>query len=361
MLAKLAGFFVALSVASAAASPANQHGTRVIPAQSTYLVEPVEMPARDGITLTGTGYQALIDARVRLLTQAGQFTDQSPVAVTLNGRTLQMVPPRSPTPSAVFETWVEQLPSDYMESITAGFSSVDREPNKITAHRYVRDNFRHVYASYAVTVELLADTGKYRVTYAASPIPADVRLPASEGWKTALPSHFLVPQILGDGETMALQLYTDPNNGQTLVEYLHVGKSSAITLRKEAAHDSYADDAQFVLAAPRLKANGAAREPGLLPETLSGPILWVYVPGYGRYVLSFLPHQEQGFERAGEVSANALNFAVEGNLFRIECAGRISGVGSGAYNVYALHDPRWEPADPADRARFMLGSAPGVE
>ena len=361
MLVKLAGFFVAAVLGSAAASSTNQHGTRIIGAQTAYLMEPVEIPAPDGITLNGLGDQALIIARVNELTQTGQIPGQAPVAVVLNGRTLQLVPPRIPTPSAVFETWVEQLPSDYQESVTAGFSSIDREPNRFTAHRYVRDNFRHVYASYAVTVEMLPETGKYRVAYGASPVPSDVRLPASENWKIATPSHYAVPQILEDGEAMRLELYTDPRTEQTLVEYLHVGKPAAITLRKEAAHDSYADDSQFVITQPHLKANGVARDSAVLPETLSGPVIWVYAPGYGRYVLSFLPHAELGFERAGEVSGNSLNFAVAGNLFRMECADRIAVGGSGAYNIYAVRDPAWEPADPDDRVRFVIGSAPGVE
>lgn len=361
MLVKLAGFLVVLSLAAAAASPSNQHGTRVVAVQTAYLVEPVEIPAPDGITLTGTGDQAMILQRVNELTRAGQVSAQAPVAVVLNGRTLQLVPPRVPTPSAVFETWVEQLPSDYQESITAGFSRIDREANQITAHRFVRDNFRHAYASYAVTVEMLPESGKYRVAFGASPIPSDVRFSPSEEWKVATPSHYPVPQILEEGETMRLELYTDPRTGQTLVEYLHVGKPAAITLRKEAAHDSYADDAQFVLTRPRLKANGMGREPAVLPDSLSGPILWVYVPGYGRYVLSFLPHQELGFERAGEVSGSSLIFSAAGNLFRIESADRIAGGGSGAYNVYALPDPSWQPSDPEDRARFVIGAAPGVE
>jgi hypothetical protein len=348
---KLAGFLlVVASLAWAASPPTNQHGTRVVPAQTTYLVEPEGIPPGE-----------LTPERLRTLVQfRGAGSEGVRVAVGPDGRTLLLPPPDAPTPSAVFETWVEQLPSDYMESITAGFSSVDREENKIVARRFVRDNFLHVYASYAVTVEMLAEMGKYRATFSVSPRENDVKLPASEEWKVVAPSQFPVPQVLDEGETIRVELYQDARSGQQIVEYLHVGKQSSIAMRKEAAHDSYAEDAQFAFTQPHLKANGTPFDPALLPDTLSGPVVWAYVPGFGRYVLSFLPHPEQGFDLAGEVAGNSLIFTVAGNMIRVDCADRIAS-GSGTYNVYALLDSAWQPADAEDQSRFVMGSAPGVQ
>jgi hypothetical protein len=345
---KLAGLIVALSVAWAASPPTNQHGTRVVPAQTTYLIEPEGIPASE-----------LTAERLRTLVQF-ESSGRAAIAVGPDGRTILLPPPDAQIPSAMFETWVEQLPSDYMESITAGFSSVNREENKVTARRYVRDNFRHVYASYAALVEKLPEMGKYRVTLSESPMEADAKLSPAEKWKVVAPSVFPVPQILDDGETIRVALYRDSVNGQELVEYLHVGMQPAIKVRKEAAHDSYAEDAQFAFTQPHLKANGTPFDPALLPETLSGPVVWAYVPGYGRYVLSFLPHPEQGFELAGEVAGDSLVFTVGGNMIRVDCADRIAS-GSGTYNVYALLDPVWQPADAEDQARFAMGSAPGVQ
>lgn len=329
-----------------ASPPTNQHGTRVVPAQTTFLVEPEGIPPND-----------LTPERLRTLVQFRGGSGQGQIAVGPDGRTLLLPPPDAPIPSAVFETWVEQLPSDYMESITAGFTSVDREENKIIARRFVRDNFRHVYATYAATVELLPEMGKYRVAFSVSPMDASVKLSPPEAWKTVAPSNFPVPQVLDDGETIRVALYEDAKSGQQLVEYLHVGRQTAITMRKEAAHDSYAEDAQFAFTGVHLKANGTMLDAAALPDTLSGPVVWAYVPGYGRYVLSFIAHP--GFELAGEVSGNSLIFTVAGNMFRIDCGDRIAS-GSGTYNVYAMRDPAWTPADAEDQARFVMGSMPGV-
>ena len=130
---RLIAFLVAWSVASAA-SPTNQHGTRAVPAQTTFIQEPEGIPPGD-----------LTPERLRTLVQLRSPSSEGVrVAVGPDGRTILLPPPDAPIPSATFETWVEGLPSDYMESISAGFSSVTREENKFTGRRYVRDNFRHV-------------------------------------------------------------------------------------------------------------------------------------------------------------------------------------------------------------------------
>src|SRR5579863_5973605 len=101
----LAAFLFVLSAASAASPPTNQHGTRVGQAQTTYLVEPQGISARD-----------LTPERLRTLLQVAE----GQIAVSADGRTVLLPRADAPTPGATFETWVEQLPIDYQESVTAG-------------------------------------------------------------------------------------------------------------------------------------------------------------------------------------------------------------------------------------------------
>ncbi len=255
-----------------------------------------------------------------------------------------------------FDSWVEQLPENYAESVIAGFSNTERGPSKATFERYVRDNLRLIYLSYQVTVEKSPD-GAYRVAFSAptGPAPTDLR-PRGE-WKMVSPAHYPVPQIVHDGEEVRLLLYTNPN-GAEMVDYLHIGRADKMPKRKDAARDAYALDSEFTLAKPGVSVNGIPLEAAPLPEVLRGGIVWVYAPGYGRYVLSFAPHP--GLGRAGEVSGNLLTFSLDGNIVRIACADRIAA-GGGIYNVYAMRDESWQPADPKDRGRFMIGTSPGVE
>jgi hypothetical protein len=258
---------------------------------------------------------------------------------------------------AEFDTWVQPVGKNYAESIVTGFAGIEKGAGKTVVRRFVRDNFRFIYLSYAVTVETLEEPGTYRVSFGESDAsPVGVR--ASEDWKFAAPK-YPAPQVVRDGDRITLELYSDKKTGQRVVEDLHFGRPDRAVLRTEPAHDPYVDDAEFVLTQPKVRSNGVAVEGGAMPETLRGVVAWLYVPGHGRYVLSFKPHAR--FARAGEVSGNSLSFVRGGNVFRIDCAERIAAVGSGSYNIYVLEDSGWQPADPGDRGRFMMGTVLGVE
>jgi len=120
--------------------------------------------------------------------------------------------------------------------------------------------------------------------------------------------------------------------------------------RQEVARDVYAEDAELTIAQPRLRTNGVELASADAAATLSAPVVWVSIPGQGRYLLSFKPRADQGFEKVGEVAGNSLVFSSAGNIFRIDCADRIA-TGSGIYNIYARRD---SVADPSER--FLVGA-----
>jgi uncharacterized protein (TIGR03435 family) len=264
-----------------------------------------------------------------------------------------------PVSCAEFEAWVEGLSGDYAESISTELSVVERDGPKTTLQRFVGDDMRHVYVTYKVAMEILAETGTYRLTFAdsAPAIPEWIRPPA--GSKLISPPNYPASQIVRDGDTIALELFASGWTGQRLIDYIHVGQGKPILLRTETARDAYADNAEFLIAHPRLSINGVGQES--LAGTIQGPLLWAYVPGHGRILLSFQPNPDLGFRDAGEVSGNSLTFSLGRDVFRIDGAERIASAGSGVYRVHVLQDAAWEPADPADRTHFMIGSAPAIE
>jgi hypothetical protein len=331
-MVKRVGFLPILLTIPAAAQSSSQHGMSVGHVQIAYLVDHAEATTPTSASLR------LLDA----------------LQAASNGKTTTLAPSK-PAPRAEFETWIEPEPRDYAESVLTGFSGIDRNAGKTVIRRFVRDNFRHVYVSYALTVETFPESGTFRVIFGDSDAAAPSDLPASADWKVVSPAKYPVPQILQDGETIALDLYSVTKTGQKLVEYIHVGMQTHMLLRQDAARDSYADDAEFNIAEPRLRVNGLTQDPAAHPDALQGLVLWVHVPGHGRFELSFKPNP--GFEKAGEVAGNSLTFADGVNVFRIDCAERIAPAGSGIYNVYARRDPASEPADPKDRAGFAIGLA----
>lgn len=260
---------------------------------------------------------------------------------------------------AQFEIWVENLGADFSESVVGGFGAVLSDGGKTTIQRFVRDNLRLVYASYSMTVEKLPVAGAYRATFADSTAAPPTELRPRGDWKLVSPAAYPVPQILRDGDEIPIELFQS-SKGAKLVDYVRAGSPGMLKRRAAAPRDSYAGDAEFTIAQPRLRVNGAAPKSAVLPETLHSAVLWIYVPGLGRYLLTLEPHPDLGFERAGEVSGNGMTLLAAGNVLRIDCQDRIAA-GGGAYNVYARGDQGWVPTDPAERERFLIGTSPAVE
>ena len=275
------------------------HGTRIGQVQTAYLEE---IPPAEGIAID-------ISNRFREIAGVAGSAGATRAAVTPG--------PVNKGPRAEFETWVEQPSRDYAESVVTGITSTDRDGGKAIVHRFVRDNFRHVNLTYTMTFETIPGTGTFRVSFSDTVLPSPL------------------PQILRDGETIALDLAFDARTGRRMVDYIRVG-IGLMRSRQEVSRDVYADDAQLTITQPRLRINGVEQPSANLPAA-SAPVVTIEIPGQGRFALSFKPRADQGFERAGEVAENSLVFSYGGNIFRIDSGDRIA-TGSGTYNIYVRRD-----------------------
>ena len=348
LIAKLAAVFVLL--ASPAAAQGLEHGHK-LGSSIAYLEETGDV--RDGApfgTLLANGAQVTI---------VMQRADGSTIPVLMGPGGTAAANLVSQRPCAEFETWAEQQFSDFAESAQTGVTPIERTEGKAVFHRFVRDELRKIYVSYTVTVEKLPDAGTHRVSFGPPLEGYAAQVLVNSGWKVLTPAQYPAPQIMRDEDSIRLELYSN-GSSRRVVDYIHVGRQDRMVLRKETPHTSYAGDAELAITQPRLRVNGAAVDAiSALPETIRGPIVWIYIPGYGRYVLSLQSHADLGFEDAGEAAGNSLTFTSNGNVFRIDTTERVAA-GSGAYTVHVLPDLSWIPADPQDRARVTAGTSLGV-
>jgi hypothetical protein len=353
---KLAGFLLVFSAAGLLRGQAAHGGVR-IGGSVAYLTassdvrEPASYIDPDARRLA----QLLLSRREQAQAQA-KCSGAVPIEIHPDGSATELLSTQAPC--VAFETWAEERSSDYAESVQTGFTGIDRTEGKIVLRRFVRDGLRQIYVSYATTVEPLSD-GTYRLSFGPSSDQPTADVRGKSGWKLLSPAKYPVPQIVRDEDSVRLELYAD-HPTRKLVDYIHAGREDRMVMRTEAPRDYYAEDAELAITQPRFRVNGVANDAvAVLPETIRGPVLWIYVPGHGRYVLSLHAHPEVGFEDAGEAAGNSLTFNVDGNVIRIDTTERVAA-GSGVYTVYALPDSRWEPADLQDRPRIMIGAAPGA-
>ena len=350
---KRAGFLLVLSAVAAAAPFEHGHklGTSV-----AYLDDSGDV--RDGnplsIRLTDRIAGSIVIQAAGAIQSAGAVAVR-PGAIPNSGLS---------KPCVVFETWAEQQNSDYMESAQTGVTAVQRTAGKAVFYRFVRDDLRKIYASYSVTVEKLPEEGTYRVSFGPPPdgypTQIDARVYTKDGWQALRPAKYPAPQIMKAEDSIGLELYS--NGGlRRVVDYIHAGRQDRMVMRKETPRVYYADDAELAVTKPRFWVNGVAENAvSELPETIRGPVLWVYIPGHGQFFLSLRSQPDLGFETAGEAAGNSLTFtSPDGNVFRIDTTERVAA-GSGSYSVEVRPDPGWTPADPQDRGQVTIGASLGV-
>jgi hypothetical protein len=106
---------------------------------------------------------------------------------------------------------------------------------------------------------------------------------------------------------------------------------------------------------PQATLNGTPQSTAGRVSNVTGSLVWFYLPGRGRYILSLVPRPELDFQRAGEVRGGAITLTLSGDTIRLESPVEIA-TGHAPYNLYVLRDPEWEPTTPEQKGHFAVGS-----
>ncbi len=239
-------------------------------------------------------------------------------------------------------------------------------------HRFISDNSRHVYFGYDISVERLPDATAYRVTIRPLSVGVDkFHRPVDLTNFTMLPlPGYPAPQTLHSGDVMALDLMTNPETGQKIVDYISIleprrGQGTfnpdpprQLSYTPGTPRDFTVEDASLRLAAPRLTVNGKLDESSTRHNgEVAGGAVWIYVPNRGRFILSLVPHRNLGFQKAGEVRGSTLTFTVGSETYTVSCANSIAP-GDTPFNVYVLQDRAWKPSYAfADLSAVTVGAA----
>jgi hypothetical protein len=214
-------------------------------------------------------------------------------------------------------------------------------------HRSMFDKTGGVYFGYNLGVEPAGPPKSYRVVI--EPLSGDrisIHTPAGEllTRPAAIPK-YPPPQIVQEGDTLALDLLVSPDGAQKMVDYIRISsfvEPGAATMTSPP-RDFTLDDGPLDLKFPsptRFWINGQAWQ-GLAGFTVKpGATVWFAVPNRGRYILSLAPRD--GFQKAGTVRGHVLAFQDGGDRYEYRASGPILGR-AGAWNLYVLHDPLYQP------------------
>jgi hypothetical protein len=229
-------------------------------------------------------------------------------------------------------------------------------------HRYLVDHIRRMYFGYDLMIESLQQTNRFIVTIRQITIgPEKMQLGDPAAW-TMLPlPAYPAPQMVQGGDEIVLDILTNPTTGQRIVDHLRIqNRGSAVPAVGGIPRDFSVNDAELQIKEPQVTINGQIQGTTATAygSTVSGPVVWFYLRGRGRYFLSLVPRAEIGFRKAGEVRGRSLAFTVEGDVFTLNCGNRVAP-GSAPYNLYVLRDTAWRPSGEDSSVPLLLGSGGG--
>lgn len=225
------------------------------------------------------------------------------------------------------------------------FIESEDKPNLI--HRVFVDGEGGLFFGYELLVEPVAGTRQFRVTVRPLSAEYEQTLRARRAFQNRKlhPSYNAAafkasPQLIGDGDTFALDVLHNPRTGTKIVDVITVSHDDP---RFQEARASDGPPRDFSLADVSLKVtnynllvNGesAWRSSG----GCSGPLVWFSLADRGRFIFSLTPRPGYDFKKVGKVEHNKISF--EWGEDRFEWVSGLPVVGGGGnWSLWVLHDP----------------------
>jgi len=214
----------------------------------------------------------------------------------------------------------------------------------------MHNRFTRTFVGYRYMLDQTG-AGEYRVSF--SPLDeATVKKgmgPFKFNGQVVAPPPLPDPSIVQIGEPFQVTLYQ--NGGERIYDRIVVSWTAPkwSTRRAQPA-------ATLRLAGPQVYVNG---ELALTKaDAGSGPVVWVHLPGQGRYLAALDAQHNPLFVEGGHVNGNVMEFQSGGTQFRIVCNQPITP--GGDRPLYIYHQQSFEalldPANPLSQ-RTMLGNA----
>jgi hypothetical protein len=228
-----------------------------------------------------------------------------------------------------------------------------------TVHRVVMDRAGNVVFGYDLIVEATDEPHRFRVT--ARPLGANFErtlrarrtsvsqnTPSANGAAGTQASQVIptlareaAPQLLEDGDTVELDLLVNPKTGVRVVDVIRVATDRA-RLWQAQPRDFTLDSVEIAVSDPRLVVNGAMLQSVRAQRSVSGALVWFYVPGRGRFVLSLVPRAGYDFRKIGLIEGNRASFDFRGEHFEWVSSTPLVGSG-GDWFAWVLFDPNYTP------------------
>jgi hypothetical protein len=198
--------------------------------------------------------------------------------------------------------------------------------------------------------------------------PGDGVVPVGGSSFTKYPPAFLIE----DGGMFALDVLVNQQTGVKIIDVIRVSSAakqvSEKVVKLQSPRDFSPDAAELSVKNFRFLIN---EQPVVGAENpvrggVSGAIIWIFLPGKGRFIFSLMPREGFDFQKIGAIQDNKISFQIAGEryewissapVFGGECFG-----GGGSWNLWVLHDADYSPKNELFTAGgYQIGAADRIE
>lgn len=238
-------------------------------------------------------------------------------------------------------------------------------------HRFYVDRAAQTYWGYDVEVEPLGGTGSALLRFKplslrADELPKDYHAAPSPihignlvEYRELAPPEF--PNgAFRSGQVIGVDVLKNSATGQKVVDYIEVEFEPAYVVSKSEPRDFDVSDVLLHVFVPSLRLNGrdVPAAATVADRSLHSRMIWLSLPGRGRFLLSLSPRAGYVFQKAGLVSGAELSFSWSGTRYDLVSKKQITET-SGNWNLYALAAAAG-PVDATDPG-FSYGEVNSVE
>jgi hypothetical protein len=169
-------------------------------------------------------------------------------------------------------------------------------------------------------------------------------------------------QTLDDGDAVSLDLLVNKESGIKIVDVVRVAfdrSSLPENFVPTTPKDFTLDAVALSVKGYELFVNGKLIGKSKSTTKCSGSLLWLYVPGRGRFIFSLAPREGYPFQKIGILDDDRIEFVVDGERYEWQSALPILPNG-GTWNLWVLSDPNYTPLFSSDKPLPGAPSTPGV-
>jgi hypothetical protein len=236
-----------------------------------------------------------------------------------------------------------------VQELQAGFGSQALVGEDHIIHRVLVDPDGKYIFGYDLLIQAIPASRRFSI--GVKPLDGKIESKLLANSSDGQPTHIATlpqsaePQILDDGDSLALDLLVNQNTGVKIIDFVRVSFDRSNLWDdnpRRPPRDFTLDAVALTLVDYRLLVDGnlvAAGKPG---TNFAGALLWCYVEGHGRFIVSLVPRDGYQFQKVGVINENRIAFTVKGKHYEWLSGSPILPSG-GNWNIWVLHDPKYVP------------------